>query len=117
MDLLGSFLYVVPIALLVACIAWFVKFINSQQKGERSILKWREMSPAQRILVGVITVWICLNLYLAIGDELALLNVVVLPLSWIYSLALPADLWGVTTTIVFLAVIFQLRYPRRQITA
>lgn len=116
MDLLGSFLYLVPLAVDVVCIVWFVSLINSQQKGERSILKWREMSSPRKALLGGISVWIFLSVYLALGDELALLNVAVLPLSWIYSLSLPADLWGTTATIVVLAVLFQLRYPRHLIT-
>lgn len=117
MDLLGMSLYVVPIVADVVCTGWFISFIDSQQKKERSILRWREMSPAQKALIGLVSVWICLNFYLAAGRELALLKIALLPLSWIYSQALPVDLWGTTATIIVLVSLFQLRCPRRPITA
>lgn len=105
----------VPIPIMVACIVWFVRFINSQQKGERVALKWREMDHAQKALAVLIIVWICLNLYLGIGNELALLNIAVLPLSWIYSLAGSVVSWSSAATIVSLVILFQLRFPRRRI--
>lgn len=117
MDLLGLFLVGAPLPILVTCIGWFVRFTTSSQKGERLTLKWREMYPIRRTLTGIIFVWIFLNLYLSIANELALLNLTGLPFSWIYSLARPAIDWGSTATIVSLAIFFQLRFPRRPVVA
>lgn len=117
MDLLELFLVSAPLPILVACIAWFVKFITSQQKGERSTLKWRDMDPVRRVLGGIIFVWIFLNLYLAIADELALLNVTGLLFNWVYSLARSALDWGSTATVISLVILFQLRFPRRPVIA
>lgn len=115
MDIVELFLVGLPLPILVACVVWFVRFITSQQKRERLTLKWRDMDPVRRTLAGIIFVWIFLNLYLAIANELALLNVTDLPFNWIYSLARPALDWGSTATIVSLVFFFQLRFPRRPV--
>ena len=74
----------VPILVLVGCIVWIVRFNISQQKGERLTLKWKDMDPLRKAVAALIFVWICLNLYLTVGNELAFLNVVVLPLGSVY---------------------------------
>ena len=117
MDLWDPVLVAVPLPILVACIVWFVRLNNSQQKGERLTLRWREMDPVRKTIASLIVVWTCLNLYLAIGDLLALLKVAVLPFSWIYSIASPTPFWSLTATFVGLAVVFQLRFPKRPVVA
>jgi len=74
----------VPILILVGCIVWIVRFNISQQKGERLTLKWKDMDPFRKAVAALIFVWICLNLYLTVGNELAFLNVVVLPLGSVH---------------------------------
>ena len=117
MDLLGLVLEGAPLPILVGCIVWFVRLNTSQQKRERLTLKWRDMDPVRKTVAGLITFGICFNLYLAAGDMLAFLNVAVLPLSWIYSLARPTPTLSMTTTMVGLAVFFRLRFPRRPVVA
>jgi len=70
----------VAILVLVGWIVWMVKFTISQQRGERLTLRWRNMDPIRRTVVGLIFFWICFNLYLSVGNEFASLNVFVLPL-------------------------------------
>ena len=117
MDLLGLVLHGVPILVLVACIVWIVRFNTSQQKGERLTLKWRDMGPIRKTVVGLIFVWICLNLYLSVGNELASLNVLVLPLGSIYSIYGPILVWASASTIVGLALLLSIRLPRRPVIA
>jgi hypothetical protein len=117
MDYLEVLLGGVPLLILVACIVWFVRFNSSQQKGERLTLKWRDMNSVRKALAGLVFVWMGLNLYLVTANELALLNLAVLPLSWIYSLAGAAVVWGSTASIVSLVILFRLRFPRRPIVA
>jgi hypothetical protein len=116
-DLLDLVLVGVPLPILVGCIVWFVRFNNSQQKGERLTIKWRDMDPVKKTVTSLIVAWIFLNLYLAVVDMLAFLNVAVLPFSWIYSLARPTPTLAVATTTVGLAVVFRLRFPRRPVVA
>ncbi len=117
MDLSELVLVGAPLPILVGCIVWFVRFNNSQQKGERLTIKWRDMDPVKKTVTSLIVAWIFLKLYLAVVDMLAFLNVAVLPLSWIYSLARSTPTLAVTTAIVGLAVLFQLRFPRRPVVA
>jgi hypothetical protein len=116
-DLLGLVLHSVPILVLVACIVWIVRFNISQQKGERLTLKWRDMDPVRKTLAGLIFVWICLNLYLSVGSELANLNVLVLPLGSLYSIYGPILIWATTSSIVGLALLLSIRFPRRPVVA
>ncbi|SRR6266581_8072177 len=117
MDLLELVLVAGPLPILVACIVWFVLVSVSQQKGKRLNVKWRDMSPVRKTVVCPIVVLICFNLYLTVGNELAFLDVAVLPLSWIYSLASPIVVWGATGAVVGLAVFFNLKFPRRPVVA
>ncbi len=117
MDLLGLVLEGAPLPILVGCIVWFVRLNTSQQKRERLTLKWRDMDPIRKTVIGLIFAGICLNLYLAVGDMLAFLNVAGLPFSWIYSLARPASVWGSAATMVGLAIVFQLKFPRHPVVA
>ena len=107
----------VPILVLVGCIVWIVRFNISQQKGERLTLKWRDMDSLRKAVAALIFVWICLNLYLTVGNELAFLNVVVLPLGSVYSIYRPILSWASALSIVGLAVILSLRFPRRSVVA
>jgi len=107
----------VPILVLVGCIVWIVRFNISQQKGERSTLKWRDMDPLRKAVAALISVWICLDLYLTVGNELAFLNVAVLPLGSVYSIYRPILSWASALSIVGLAVILSLRFPRRSVVA
>jgi len=116
-DLLRLVLDGVAILVLVACIVWFVRLNSSQQKGERSTLKWRDMDPVKKTLAGLVVVWICLNLYLSVGDELAFLNVLVLPLGSLYSIYRPIPIWATTSSIVAVALLFSIRFPRRPVIA
>jgi len=116
-DLLVGVLDGVPILVLVACIVWIVRFNISQQKGERSTLKWRDMDPLRKAVAALILVWICLNLYLTVGNELAFLNVVVLPLGSTYSIYGPILGWASASTIVGLAVLLSVRFPRHSVVA
>src|SRR5437899_12126705 len=93
----------VPILILVGCIVWIVRFNISQQKGERLTLKWRDMDPVRKTVASLISVWICLNLYLSVGNELANLNVLVLPLGSIYSIYGPILVWASASSILGLA--------------
>jgi len=116
-DLLVGVLDGVPILVLVACIVWIVRFNISQQKGERSTLKLRDMDPLRKAVAALILVWICLNLYLRVGNELAFLNVVVLPLGSTYSIYGPILGWASASTIVGLAVLLSVRFPRHSVVA
>ncbi|TMI43497.1 hypothetical protein E6H19_09540 [Candidatus Bathyarchaeota archaeon] len=107
----------VPILILVGCIVWIVRFNISQQKGERLTLKWSDMDPIRKAVAALILVWICLNLYLTLGNELAFLNVVALPLGSAYSIYRPILSWASASTIVGLAFILSIRYPRRPVVA
>jgi hypothetical protein len=80
-DLLEPVSIGVALPILVGCLAWFVRLNTSQQKGERLTIKWRDMDPVKKTVTSLIVAWICFDLYLAIGDMLAFLNVAVLPLS------------------------------------
>jgi hypothetical protein len=115
MDLLIGVLDGVPILVLTACIIWIAKFNISQQKGERLTLKWRDMDPIRKTAAALIVVWICLNLYLTVGNELAFLNVVALPLSTAYSIYRPVLSWASASTVIGLAFILSVRFPRRQV--
>jgi hypothetical protein len=115
MDLSELVLYGAPLPILIACIVWIVRLNTSQQRGERLTLKWHDMDSIRKTVAGLIFALMCLNLYLAVGDMLAFLNVAVLPLSWIYSLAGPTSILSVTTTMVGLAVLFRLKFPRRPV--
>jgi hypothetical protein len=117
LDPLELVLVAGPLPILVGCVVWFVLVSVSQQKGKRLNVKWRDMSPVRKTVVGLIAASICFNLYLTVGNELAFLNVAVLPLSWIYSLASPVVVWGVTTTVVGLAVFFDVKFPRRPVVS
>ncbi|SRR5712692_9889303 len=117
MDLLGLVLVAGPLPILVGRVVWFMLVSVSQQKGKRLNVKWRDMSPVRKTVVGLIVVLIFFNLYLAVGNELAFLDVAVLPLSWIYSLASPIVVWGGTATVVGLAIFFHLKFPRRPVVA
>src|SRR5207245_11773172 len=77
----------VPILVLVGCIVWIVRFNISQQKGETLTLKWNDMYPIIKAVAALLLVWICLNLYLALGNELAFLNALSLPLVSAYSVS------------------------------
>src|SRR5207249_12272871 len=90
----------VPILVLVGCIVWIVRFNISQQKGERSTLKWRYMDPLRKAVPALILVWIFLNLYLTVGHELAFLNVAILPLGSVYSIHRPILTWSSAFLIV-----------------
>jgi len=105
----------VPIVIIVACIVWFVKLYDSQQKGERLIRKWREIDPSKRALAVIVTVWMFLNLYLAIGDILTFLNGASLPLSSVYSLYRPIPTWATTSSIVGIVLILSIRFPKRPV--
>ena len=107
----------VAILILVGCIVWIVRFNISQQKGERLILKWKDMSSLRRIAAALILVWICLNLYLTIGNELASLNVVALPLGSAYSIYGPILGWASASSIVGLVFLFSIRFPSRSVVA
>jgi hypothetical protein len=107
----------VPILVLVGCIVWIVRFNISQQKGERLTLKWRDMDTLRKAVAALIFVWICLNLYLTVGNELAFLNVVALPLGSLYSIYRPILSWASASTIVGLAFVLSIRYPRRSVVA
>ena len=115
MDLLIGVLDGVPILLLVGCIVWIVRFNISQQKGERLTLKWRDMDPLRKAVATLISVWICLNLYLTVGNELAFLNVVALPLGSAYSIYRPILSWASASTIVGLAFVLSIRFPRHPV--
>ena len=117
MDLLGLVLHGAPILVLVACIVWMVRFNISQQKGERLALKWRDMNQIRKTVAGLIFVWICSNLYLSVGSELANLNVLVIPLSSIYSIYAPILIWASASSIVGLALLLSIRFPRRPVVA
>ena len=107
----------VAILILVGCIVWMVKFTISQQKGERSTLKWRDMDPIRRAVVGLISFWICFNLYLSVGNMFAFLNLFALPLSSIYSIYRPILTWASASTIVGLAFLLSIRFPRPPVVA
>ena len=107
----------VAILVLVGCIVWMVKFTISQQKGERLTLKWRNMDPIRRTVVGLISFWICFNLYLSVGNEFASLNVFVLPLSSIYSIYRPILILASASTVVGLAFLLSIRFPPRPVVA
>jgi len=107
----------VPILVLVACIVWVAKFNISQKKGERLTLKWRDMDPIKRAVIALIAVGTCFNLYLSVGNELAFLNVVVLPLGSTYSIYGPILGWASASTIVGLAFLLSIRFPRRPVIA
>jgi hypothetical protein len=94
-----------------------VRFNISQQKGKRLTLKWRDMDPIRKTVTGFISVWICLNLYLSFGSEFANLNVLVLPLSSIYSFYGPILVWAAASSIVGLALLLSIRFPRRPVIA
>jgi hypothetical protein len=113
MDLLEGGFLAASLLIIVATLLLFVRFNTSQQKGERLTIKYRDMDPITKTATALIVTLICFNLYLAIGDMLSVLNVAVLPFSWIYSLARPTPILGVTTTMVGLAVFFRLKFPRR----
>ena len=117
MDLLELVLAGVPILIMAACIAWFVRFNISHQKGERLTLKWRDIDPLRKSVAGLIFVWICFNLYLTVGNEFALLNVAFLPLGSTYSIYRPILIWAATSTIIGLAYLFSIRFPRRSVVA
>jgi|SRR6267378_4288065 len=107
----------VPILILVGCIVWIVRFNISQQKGERLTLKWKDMGLLRRTVTVLILVWICLNLYLTVGNELAFLNVVALPLGSAYSIYGPILIWASASTIVGLVFVLSIRFPRRSVVA
>ena len=107
----------VAILILVGCIVWIVRFNISQQKGERLTLKWKDMGPLRKTVAGLIFAWICLNLYLTVGDLLAFLNVVALPLGSSYSIYRPILIWASASTIVGLAFVLSIRFPRRSVVA
>lgn len=113
MDLLRLVLDGVAMLVLVACIVWMVRFNISQQKGERLALKWRDMDPIRKTVAGLIFVWICLNLYLSVGNGLASLNVLVLPLSSSFSFYGPILVWASASSIVGLTLLLSIRFPRR----
>jgi len=117
MDFLGIALEGVPLPIMVACIVWLVKFNTSQQKGERLTLKWRDMDPIRRAVVGLIVFWMCFNLYLLVGNEFASLNVFVLPLSGIYDIYRFILGWATASTIVGLAFLLSIRFPKRPVVA
>jgi hypothetical protein len=117
MDLLGLVLYGAPVPILIACIVWIVRLNTSQQKGERLTLHWRDLDPVRKTLAGLIFAWLCLNLYLTVGDLLAFLNVAVLPLGPTYSIYGPIMIWASASTIVGLSFLLSIRYPRRPIVA
>lgn len=117
MDPVGLLLVSLPIPILVACIVWFTRLDNSRKKGERLTLKLREMGPLRKALAGIVLVWICLNLYLSIGNLLALMNIAALPFGWIYSSIDTGMIWGLTVTMVSLAIYLQLKLPKRLVTA
>lgn len=75
------------------------------------------MDLVRKIASVLIVVWAFFNVYLSIGNELALLNIALFPLSWIYSIAGPIPIWSVTAVMVGLAIFFQLRFPRRPVIA
>jgi len=114
-DFVGLVFYGLPIVILGACIVWFVKLYDSQQKGERLVRKWRETDPSKKTLAVIVIVWMFLNLYLAIGNELALLNGASFPLSSVYSLYRPLLTWATTSSIVGLVLIFSIRFPKRSV--
>jgi len=116
-DLLRLVLDGAAILILVACIVWMVRFNISQQKGERLTLKWQDMDPIRKTVAGLIFVWICLNLYLAVGNELASLNVLTLPLGSIYSIYGPILVWASASSVVGLALLLSIRFPRRPVVA
>ncbi len=103
------------ILILVGCILWIVRFNISQQKGERLTLKWKDMGPLRKTVTALILVWICLNLYLTVGNELAFLNVVALPLGSAYSIYRPILSWASASTIVGLAFVLSIRFPRHPV--
>jgi hypothetical protein len=105
----------VAILVLVGCIAWMVKFTISQQRGERLTLKWRNIGLIRRTVVGLISFWICFNLYLSVGNEFASLNVFVLPLSSIYSIYRPILSWASASTMLALAFLLSIRFPRHPV--
>jgi hypothetical protein len=117
LTLLDLVFAAVSFPILGGCIISFVRLSISQQKGERLTLKWLDLNPVRKTMAGLVIVWICFNLYLAIGNELALLNIIVLPFGWIYSLAGSAIVWGATASTVGLAILLQLRFPKRQLVA
>jgi hypothetical protein len=107
----------VAILILVGCIVWIVRFNISQQKGERLTLKWKDMGPLRKTVAGLIFAWICLNLYLTVGNLLVSLNVVALPLGFAYSIYRPILIWASASTIVGLAFVLSIRFPRRSVVA
>src|SRR6267378_1206385 len=107
----------VPILILVACIVWIARFNISQQKGERLTLKWRDMDPVRKTVASVIVAWMGFNLYLTIGDLLAFLNVLVLPLGSTYSIYRPILSLASSSTFVGLAFLFRIRFPRRPVVS
>jgi hypothetical protein len=75
------------------------------------------MDPIRKTAAALIVVWICLNLYLAVGDELAFLNVEALPLSTAYSIYRPVPIWASASTVIGLAFILSVRFPRQQVAS
>ena len=117
MDILPLLLDTLLLPVAGLCVVYFFRFLSSQQKGERLTLKWRDMDTVRKTVIGAIFLWIFLNFYLGLGNYLSLLNVAVLPFSWIYTSIRPATMIGLAGTLVGLAVIFQLRFPRRPVVA
>ena len=113
LDALGAVLYGLPILVLIICIAWFMTFIVSSQKGERLPLKWTEIHRARKALLGLIIAGIFLNFYLCLGNWLALFGQASLPFSWIYSIYAPALTWATTLSVFGLLVILSIRFPKR----
>jgi hypothetical protein len=75
------------------------------------------MDPIRRALAALIFVGICFHMYLSVGNELGLLNVVILPLGSTYSIYGHILGWASASTIVGLSFLLSIRYPRRPIVA
>ena len=75
------------------------------------------MDPIRKTVAGLVFVWICLNLYMTLGNELASLNVLFLPLGSIYSIYGPILVWASASSIVGLALILSIRFPRRSVAS
>jgi|SRR6267143_3334106 len=115
MDVLDVVLVGATLPILIGCIVWFVRLNSSQQKGERSTLRWRDLDLVRKTVVVLIFAWITLNLYLTIGNELAALNVAVLPLSSAYSIYRPTLPLATASSIVGVVVLFSIRFPKRSV--
>ncbi len=101
-------LIVLPLPILLGCVVWFVKMLNTERS--RTAVKWRGLSKGKRTLGLLLLAYMSFATYVLLANMLSLIGVASLPLGLLPS---PILFWVDQAGVVGLAFLINFRSPRK----